>query len=81
MSTQIFIVEGMSCRNCKTHVENGIKNISGVEEVIADHVTGQVTVKGNQINEDKVRTAVEKTGYRFAGTVKTSTPGSEHWLS
>lgn len=80
MSTQIFIVEGMSCKNCKAHVENGIKNINGVEEVVADHVTGQVIVKGDHFNEDKIKTAVEKTGYRFAGTAKTTSPGSEHWL-
>lgn len=81
MSTQTYIVEGMSCKNCKVHVENGIKTIVGVEEVVADHVTGQVIVKGDHINEDQVKVAVEKTGYRFIGADKTATPGSEHWLS
>ena len=81
MSTQIFIVEGMSCRNCKAHVENGIKNITGVEEVVADHVTGQVIVKGDHLNEEKIKIAVEKTGYRFVGADITALPGSEHWLS
>ena len=71
----------MSCKNCKAHVENGIKIINGVEEVVADHVTGQVIVKGVQFNEDKVKTAVEKAGYRFKGPDKTATPGSDLWLS
>ena len=81
MSTQVFIVEGMSCKNCKAHVESGIKKVIGVEEVVADHVTGQVIVKGDQINEDTIKTAVERSGYRFRGADKTATPGSEHWLS
>ena len=80
MSTQVFLVEGMSCKNCKTHVETGIKNVNGVEEVVANHVTGQVVVKGDHINEDKIKTAVEETGYRFKGAEKMATPGSEHWL-
>ncbi len=81
MSTHIFIVEGMSCKNCKTHVENGIKTISGIEEVVADHVTGHVRVKGNHVNEEQIKSAVEKSGYRFKGAEKTTNPGSDIWLS
>ena len=81
MSTQIFLVEGMTCKNCKTHVENGIKKIGGIEEVEADNVTGLVKVKGDPINEDQIRLAVEKSGYRFKGADKKSSPGSDIWLS
>ena len=81
MSTQIFKVEGMTCKNCKAHVENGIRKIEGIEEVDADNVTGLVKVKGDPINEDKIRSAVEKSGYRFKGMDKTSSPGSDIWLS
>ena len=81
MFTQVFIVEGMSCKNCKTHVETWIRNVHGVEEVVANHVTGQVIVKGDHINEEKIKTAVEKSGYRFKGADNIATPGSEHWLS
>jgi copper chaperone CopZ len=81
MSTQIFIVEGMTCKNCKAHVESGIKTISGVDEVVADHITGQVRVKGDHINEQKIKTAIEKAGYRFKGVDKTAPPGSDLWLS
>lgn len=80
MAVQIFIVEGMSCKNCKAHVENGIKTVAGVEEVIADHVTGQVKVKGEHIDEENIRSAVQKAGYRFKGSDKSALPGSDHWL-
>ena len=81
MSIQIFLVEGMSCKNCKAHVERGIKSIKGVEEVVADFVTGHVRVKGEQLNEVSIKSAVEEAGYRFKGAEKTSSPGSDLWLS
>ncbi len=81
MSVQIFLVEGMSCKNCKAHVERGIMAIEGVEEVNADHVTGHVQVKADHLNEEFIKTAIEKSGYRFKGLAKSSTPGSDLWLS
>lgn len=81
MSTQIFLVEGMSCKNCKAHVENGIKTIHGVEEVVADHITGHVKVKGDHFNVEMIKSAVEKAGYRFKGTDNSASPGSDLWLS
>lgn len=81
MSTHIFLVEGMTCKNCKAHVENGIKTIAGIEEVIADHQTGQVKVQGSHVDAEQIRSAVEKAGYRFKGTDRSSLPGSDHWLS
>ncbi len=67
MNEQTFIVEGMSCKNCKAHVERGIQTIPGIEEVVADHVTGQVKVSGSLLNEESIKSAVEKAGYRFGG--------------
>ncbi len=81
MSTQIFLVEGMSCKNCKAHVENGIKTIHGVEEVVADFVTGHVKVRGDHIDVQMIKSAVEKAGYRFKGSDKSTAPGSDLWLS
>lgn len=80
MSTQVFLVEGMSCKNCKAHVENWIRQIGGIEEVAADNVTGHVKVKGDHINVEKIKAAIEKAGYRFKGTDKSCVPGSEQWL-
>ena len=81
MSTQIFLVEGMSCKNCKGHVENGIKTIHGVEEVVADFVTGHVKVSGDHVDVQMIKSAVEKAGYRFKGSDKSTVPGSDLWLS
>jgi copper chaperone CopZ len=64
---QSFKVEGMSCKNCKAHVEREISEIDGIEEVSADLVTGEVVISGHIINEDLVKGAVEKAGYKFKG--------------
>jgi copper chaperone CopZ len=81
MSSKIFLVKGMTCKNCKAHVENGLKDLQGVDEVNADLLTGLVTVKGNHVSDELVKSAVEKAGYRFMGSDKSGTPGSDHWLS
>lgn len=81
MSTQIFIVEGMTCKNCKAHVENGIRKIPGIAEVDADNVTGLLKVKGDQIDVEMIRSTVENAGYRFKGSDKSAAPGSDIWLS
>jgi copper chaperone CopZ len=81
MSSKIFLVEGMTCKNCKAHVENGLKGIQGIDEVNADLLTGLVTVNGNQVNDELIKTAIEKAGYRFKGSDKIGNPGSDHWLS
>ena len=81
MPVKIYLVEGMTCKNCKAHVENRIKGISGVEEVIADHLTGFVTVEGAHVQDEMIKTAVENAGYRFRGSAKSSAPGSDLWLS
>jgi len=81
MPAKIYLVEGMTCKNCKAHVENGIKGISGIEEVVADHLTGLVTVDGVQVHDEEIKTAVENAGYLFRGSAKSLVPGSDLWLS
>ncbi|MCK9414011.1 MAG: heavy-metal-associated domain-containing protein [Prolixibacteraceae bacterium] len=80
MSAKIFLVEGMKCKNCTAHVEREIKQIQGVEDAVADFTSGHVSVKGDQVGEEKIRLAVEKAGYRFKGATKSS-PGSDLWVS
>ncbi|HWR99494.1 MAG TPA: heavy metal-associated domain-containing protein [Prolixibacteraceae bacterium] len=81
MSAKIYLVGGMTCKNCKAHVENGIKEIKGVENVFADHLTGLVSVDGDKVPDEMVKIAVEKSGYIFKGATKPSAPGSDIWVS
>jgi len=64
---QIFKVDGMSCENCKAHVERKISEIEGVDEVAVDLAAGEVSVSGQHISNDVIKNAVEKAGYIFKG--------------
>lgn len=55
MAIKTFIVEGMMCNNCKTHVEKNIKEITGIDEVLADLANNQVRVSGDDIDNQKLR--------------------------
>ena len=81
MAIKTYIVEGMTCKNCKAHVEKNIKNITGIDDVIADLSNGQVRVSGNEIDDQKVKQSVEDSGYIFKGEANNAPRGSDMWLS
>ena len=58
MKETIIKVEGMVCNGCENRVQNALKNIDGVENVVADHTTGTVTVTSK--NEVAESTMIEK---------------------
>lgn len=70
MAIKTFIVEGMTCKNCKAHVEKSIKTMAGVDDVIADVSSGQVRVSGDGIDPAKVQLLVEEAGYSYKGETK-----------
>ena len=81
MVIKTYIVDGMTCKNCKAHVENGIKRITGVDEVIADLSNGQVRVSGNEIDNLKIKQSVEESGYIYKGEAYNAARSSDVWLS
>ncbi|MBN1183877.1 MAG: permease [Bacteroidales bacterium] len=62
-------VEGMSCSHCKATVENSIKALDGITDADADLRTNEVTIHGDDINENRLKKAVEDRGYIFKGKV------------
>ena len=60
-------VTGMNCNHCKINVENNLRKISGIDIAIADVVNGEVTLKGEDINLDSVKSTVENIGYIYGG--------------
>ncbi len=81
MIIKTFIVEGMTCKNCKAHVERSINSISGIADVIADLTNGQVRVSGNEIDNLKIKHSVEESGYVFKGEVHNAARGTDVWFS
>jgi len=64
---QQYKVEGMTCDHCKATVENGVKELLGVSEVLADRSNKQITVQAESVSDQQIKEIIEKLGYRFAG--------------
>ena len=62
-----YRVEGMTCDHCKATVENGLKELKGVSEVLADRNTGVVSVQAESDHEEEIKEAVSRLGYTYAG--------------
>ena len=61
--TTIKII-GMSCSGCENRVQNALKNIDGVEEVAADHMTGMVKVTAeSEIPENAIKEKLTDLGF------------------
>ena len=57
-------VEGMMCGGCENRVQNALKNIEGVAEVVASHQTKTVKITANEnISIDSLKEAIEDIGY------------------
>jgi hypothetical protein len=66
-NVHIYRVEGMTCNHCKANVENGLKGLAHVDEVIADPDKNLVTIQAGNLSETGVRDTIEKLGYNFVG--------------
>ncbi len=64
MEKLVFVVEGMMCNGCENRVQNALKTLEGVEEVVANHKTGTVTVTAKgEIDKNIIKEKLEDIGY------------------
>ena len=64
MKELIFNVNGMACGGCENRIKNAVKNIDGIEEVIADYKTGKVTVLLNKdIDRETISEVIDDIGF------------------
>ncbi|NLM73116.1 MAG: heavy-metal-associated domain-containing protein [Clostridiaceae bacterium] len=60
-----IIIEGMSCQHCKRHVEEALKELSGVVSVYADVEGGFAEFEATQdIEDSQIKNAIEEAGYQ-----------------
>ena len=65
MKETIIKVEGMVCNGCENRVQNALKNIKGVENVIANHIKGTVKITShNEVEEDTLKQKIEDIGFK-----------------
>lgn len=58
-------VHGMDCNHCKMSVETNLGKIDGIEGIQVDLDTETVTLTGDNINLEEVKSTVESIGYKF----------------
>lgn len=58
-------VDGMACGMCEAHVNDAIRKNFTVKKVSSSHGKGKTEILSEQtLDEEKLRAAVEATGYR-----------------
>lgn len=58
-------VDGMACGMCEAHVNDAIRKAFAVKKVTSSHAKGRTEIVSEQpLEEEKLRAAIEATGYR-----------------
>lgn len=64
MGKTILKVEGMVCNGCENRIKSALNNIEGIENVIADHITGTVTITSkDEVKESVVKEKINDIGF------------------
>lgn len=66
-------VDGMNCTHCKATVEDGLKKLSHIRTVYADHTSGVVTIDGSDLNLSQIENTLNGLGYTYKGIVDAET--------
>jgi copper chaperone CopZ len=67
MDQMKVMVKGMNCNHCKINVETSLRRIPGIESVVADPFSGEVLLKGNSPDLEKVKAVLDRIGYSYGG--------------
>ena len=65
MKETIIKVEGMVCNGCENRVQNALKTIEGIENVVANYTEGTVTITSkNELSENVMKEKIEDIGFK-----------------
>lgn len=57
-------IEGMKCENCSAHVKEALEALDSNLDVKISLFRKQATVEGENLNDEALKEAVEKAGYK-----------------
>ena len=66
MPSRTYTVPGMSCEHCRTAVTEEVGAVAGVEAVDVDLDAKRVTVSGEALDDEAIRSAIDEAGYDVA---------------
>jgi copper ion binding protein len=61
-----YNVKGMTCQHCVATVAENVGELPGVSGVEVELASGRVLVKGESVDGEAVRRAIETAGYSLA---------------
>lgn len=65
MKKTIIKVEGMVCNGCENRVQNALKTIEGIENVVANHISGTVTITSkSEVTISIMKEKIEDIGFK-----------------
>ncbi|MGI5429269.1 heavy-metal-associated domain-containing protein [Streptomyces sp. CA-179760] len=66
MAEKHYSVTGMSCEHCAASITEEVSDVTGVAEVAVDLGGSTVTVRGTDLDDAAIRTAIVDAGYGIA---------------
>jgi copper chaperone CopZ len=63
VSTEQFTVQNVKCGGCVSTIENGLKELPGVQTVEVTIEGGQVTVTGDNLSRSELSDKLKELGY------------------
>lgn len=64
-------IDGMACAMCESHINEAVRNAFPVKKVTSSHTKKQtVIITEEEIDEQKLREVIGKTGYEITGIAK-----------
>lgn len=63
--TRTYDIKGMTCDGCVKYVKAQVCALKGVESCNVE--VGKVVLSGNGLNDDEIKAAVDKAGYKVVG--------------
>lgn len=64
---KIIKIEGMKCENCSAHVKEALEALDSNLDVKISLFRKRATVEGENLNDEALKEAVEKAGYKVLG--------------
>ncbi|MGI8414072.1 MAG: heavy-metal-associated domain-containing protein [Solirubrobacteraceae bacterium] len=72
-----YTLQGMTCGHCECRSAKRCRSLPGIDSVKADRSTGRLVVRGESIDDEAVRQAVEAAGLRTRGLAPQAFPHHE----
>jgi len=64
MKEIVLKVEGMACEGCENRIQNAVKNMEGIEKVVANHKEGTVIIVEEEARIEEVKEKIEDIGFK-----------------